>query len=178
MKEGNGDPNLVMFGEDVTLNHHKLARQFTLFDNFYCSGVLSADGHSWVNEAYVTDYLERSFGEFTRSYPDEGSDPLAYPATGFLWDNALKHGKTFRNFGEFVNLEYAAKGTKWADVYNDYKNDTKTVKIDVKANIKGMQPYTHPGYPWFPLITPDVYRAKLFIQELKEWEQKGEMPNL
>ena len=45
MKEGNGDPNLVMFGENVTPNHHALARQFTLFDNFYCSGVLSADGH-------------------------------------------------------------------------------------------------------------------------------------
>ena len=43
------------------------ARQFTLFDNFYCSGVLSADGHQWVNEAYVTDYLEKAFGGFTRS---------------------------------------------------------------------------------------------------------------
>src|SRR5207302_10211867 len=40
MKEGNGDANLVMFGEDVTPNQHKLARQFTLFDNFYCSGAV------------------------------------------------------------------------------------------------------------------------------------------
>src|SRR5262249_49139071 len=37
MKEGDGDPKLVMFGEKVTPNHHKLAREFTLFDNFYCS---------------------------------------------------------------------------------------------------------------------------------------------
>ena len=72
VKEGNGDPNLVMFGEDVTPNQHALARQFTLFDNFYCSGVLSADGHTWTNEAYVSDYLERHFGGFTRSYPYEG----------------------------------------------------------------------------------------------------------
>src|SRR5207237_5495174 len=104
MKEGNGDANLVLFGEPVTPNHHALARQFTLFDNFYCSGVLSADGHSWVNEAYVTDYLERSFGGFTRSYPDEGSDPLAYPPTGFLWDNALAHKRSLRIYGEFVNV--------------------------------------------------------------------------
>ena len=89
MPEGNGDPNLVMYGEDVTPNHHKLAREFTLFDNFYCSGVLSADGHQWVNEAYVTDYLEKAFGGFTRSYPYEGSDPLAFASSGFLWDNAL-----------------------------------------------------------------------------------------
>src|SRR5207247_8183019 len=91
MKEGNGDPNLVMFGEKVTPNHHALARQFTLFDNFYCSGVLSADGHSWVNAAYVTDYLERSFGTFTRSYPYEGSDPLAFAPTAFLCNNTPAH---------------------------------------------------------------------------------------
>ena len=101
MKEGNGDPNLVLYGEDVTPNQHKLAREFTLFDNFYCSGVLSADGHQWVNEAYVTDYLEKAFGGFPRSYPYEGSDPLAYASSGFLWDNALARKKTFRNFGEF-----------------------------------------------------------------------------
>ena len=80
MKEGNGDPKLCIFGEEVTPNHHKLAREFTLLDNFYCSGVLVADGHSWVNAAYVTDYLEKQFGGFTRSYPYEGSDPLAFAA--------------------------------------------------------------------------------------------------
>jgi YVTN family beta-propeller protein len=102
MKEGNGDPNLCIFGEEVTPNHHKLAREFVLLDNFYCSGVLSADGHSWANAAYATDYLEKQFGQFTRSYPYEGSDPLAFPVSGFLWDNALAHKKTFRNYGEFV----------------------------------------------------------------------------
>ena len=102
LKEGNGDPKLCIFGEEVTPNHHALARQFTLFDNFYCSGVLSADGHQWVNEAYVTDYLERAFGGFARSYPFDGGDPLAYAASGFLWDNALAAKKTFRNYGEFV----------------------------------------------------------------------------
>src|SRR5207249_7364535 len=139
MKEGNGDPELVMFGEKVTPNHHALARQFTLFDNFYCSGVISADGHSWCNEAYVTDYLEKAFGGFTRSYPDDGSDPLAYPATGFLWDNALAHAKTFRNYGEFVHLDYYPKGTKWMQIYEDYKNGTQKVKIDVKARLQGME---------------------------------------
>src|SRR5207244_5908206 len=67
MKEGNGDPKLCIFGEEVTPNHHKLAREFALFDNFYCSGVLSADEHQWVNEPYVTDYLEKAFGGFSRS---------------------------------------------------------------------------------------------------------------
>lgn len=178
MKEGNGDPSLTLFGEEVTPNHHALARQFTLFDNFYCSGVLSADGHSWVNEAYVTDYLERAFGGFTRSYPDDGSDPLAYPNTGFLWDNALAHKKTIRNYGEFVNQDYAPRGITWTTLYNEHKAGTRNIKLNVKANLKSLEPYTHPGYPWFPLYAPDAYRADLFIEDLKRFQEMGDMPNL
>ena len=102
IKEGNGDPSLVMFGREVTPNQHALAREFVLLDNYYCAGVLSADGHAWATEAYATDYLERHFGGFIRSYPFDGDDPLAYASSGFLWDNALAHGKTFRDYGEFI----------------------------------------------------------------------------
>jgi YVTN family beta-propeller protein len=180
MKEGNGDPKLVMFGEGVTPNHHALARQFTLFDNFYCSGVLSADGHTWVNEAYVSDYLERSFGGFTRSYPDDGSDPLAYVPTGFLWDNALAHKKTFRNYGEYVKTTYFPEKSTWSEWYAEYQapGSNPKLKATAKANLKTLEPHTHPAYPWFPLLMPDVYRARLFLDELKEFEKKGEFPNL
>jgi YVTN family beta-propeller protein len=178
MKEGNGDPRLCLFGEDITPNYHALARQFTLFDNFYCSGALSATGHQWTNEAYVTDYLERAFGGFTRSYPVDGDDALAFASSGFLWNNALGRGKSFRNYGEFTRTTYRPSATTWTDVYNDYRNGTKNVKIEVKANVASLQPYTHPGYPGFPLLTPDVYRARLFLEELKAYEAKGELPNL
>jgi YVTN family beta-propeller protein len=178
MKEGDGEPKLCLFGEEVTPNHHALARQFTLFDNFYCSSVLSADGHCWVNQAYCGDYLEKAFGGFTRSYPDDGSDPLAYAAPGFLWDNALAHKMTFRNYGEYVANQFDPKKAKWADLYADYKNGTTKVKVTAKANLKTLEPYTHPGYPWFPLLMPDVYRARLFLDELKDFEKKGDMPNL
>ena len=178
IKEGNGDPNLVMFGERVTPNHHALARQFTLFDNFYCSGVLSADGHSWVNTAYVTDYLERSFGGFTRSYPYEGSDPLAFAPTGSLWDNALLHKKTFRNYGEHCKTTYIPAKAMWSDIYADYKDGTRQVKIDVRPNMASLIPYSHPNFPGFPLKTPDVYRAKMFLAEFQTFEKKGDLPNL
>jgi YVTN family beta-propeller protein len=177
MKEGNGDPALCIFGEEVTPNQHKLAREFTLLDNFYCSGVLSADGHSWVNAAYATDYLEKQFGQFTRSYPYEGSDPLAFPTTGFLWDNALAGKKSFRNYGEFVKSSYSPKAT-WADLYADYVNGTAKVKVTATPNLLSLNAHSHPNFPGFPLTTPDVYRAKLFIDEVKQFEQKGNFPNL
>ena len=178
MKEGNGDPALCIFGEEVTPNHHKLAREFVLLDNFYCSGVLSADGHSWTNAAYATDYLEKQFGQFTRSYPYEGSDPLAFPTTGFLWDNALARRKSFRNYGEFVRSSYEPKNARWADLYADYVNGTNKVKVTATPNIRSLDGHSHPNFPGFPLVTPDVYRAKLFLDELKEYERKGTFPNL
>jgi YVTN family beta-propeller protein len=177
IKEGNGDPNLVMFGEEVTPNHHALARQFTLFDNFYCSGVVSADGHQWVNEAYVTDYLEKAFGTFTRSYPDEGQDPLAFAPTGFLWDNARAHGKSFYNYGEFVTSEYPKDAT-WTHFFNEYKSGTFKLKVEARPALKTLAPFTRLGYPGFPLKAPDVYRARMFLDDLKNYERKGEFPSL
>jgi DNA-binding beta-propeller fold protein YncE len=178
IKEGNGDPGLCIFGEEVTPNQHKLAREFVLLDNFYCSGVLSADGHSWANAAYATDYLEKQFGQFVRSYPYEGSDPLAFPTTGFLWDNALSGKKTFRNYGEFVKTAYEPRNAKWVDLYADYTNGTAKVKFTATPNLRSLDKYSHSNFPGFPLTTPDVYRARMFIDELKQFEQKGEFPNL
>jgi phospholipase C len=179
MKEGNGEAKLCIFGEQVTPNHHQLAREFTLLDNFYCSGVLSADGHAWADAAYVTDYLEKAFGSFTRSYPDDGVDPLAFAPTGFLWDNALAHHKTVRNYGEFVAEEdYSPPGTTWKDYYTDYKRGRRDTKITLKFNNKALEPLSHPTYPYFPLLVPDVYRADLFLEDLRGFEKKGEMPNL
>ena len=61
MTRGNGDPALVMFGRDVTPNHHKLAEEFVLLDNLYCNGHVSADGHPWSTMAYNTDYIARNW---------------------------------------------------------------------------------------------------------------------
>jgi YVTN family beta-propeller protein len=178
MKEGNGDAKLCIFGEEVTPNHHKLAREFTLFDNFYCSGVLSADGHQWVNEAYVTDYLEKQFGGFTRSYPFEGSDPLAFAPSGFLWDNALSRHKTFRNFGEFVKTSYAPKKPTWVEAYADFKAGGGKYKMTATPNVANLKKFSHPSYPGFELHIPDVTRAKLFCDELADCEKRGTFANL
>jgi hypothetical protein len=125
----------------------------------------------------VSDYLEKTFGGFTRSYPDDGSDPLAYVPTGFLWDNALLHRRTIRNFGEYIKSGYP-KGTTWTDFYNDFQSGAFRLRATARANLKSLEPFTHPGYPWFPLLMPDVYRAHLFSEDLKACEKQGELPNL
>lgn len=177
LPQGNGDPSLVHFGRDVTPNHHALAETFTLFDNFYCSGVLSADGHQWTNEAYVTDYLERFFGDFTRSYPYDGDDPLAYASTGFIWDNVLRHGLTFRDYGEFVQAEFDPPKAQFLDFYKDYLNGTSTIHMRARTQLKRLEPYLCPTYVGFPNTVPDVVRAREFIKEFREFERQGFLPN-
>ena len=67
--KGNGDPSLVLFGRDVTPNHHALAEQFVLLDNLYCNGEVSQDGHPWTTAAYATDFTQRAW---TLSYSGHG----------------------------------------------------------------------------------------------------------
>ncbi len=183
IKKGEGDPDLVLFGHEVTPNQHKMAEQFVLLDNFYCSGVLSADGHQWTDEAYVSDYLEKAFGDFPRSYPYPGGDAMAYSPTGFLWDNVLAHKKTLRVYGEFAPGSVTWKDRRktgrptFTDCYNDFIHGTDFVDIRAIPNIKTIEPYICPTATGFPLIVPDVHRAAQFIDELKRGEQTGEFAN-
>jgi YVTN family beta-propeller protein len=177
LKQGNGDSSLCQFGRNVTPNHHALAENFVFLDNTYCNGVLSADGHQWTNEGYVTDYLEKSFGGFIRSYPYRGDDPLAFASSGFIWDKVLEKGLSFRNYGEFVDEDTEPKNVTWSRMYEEYKNNTNDVKIIAKSKLHTLAPYNCPTYPGFTGRIPDVLRARTFINELNAYEAKGELPN-
>lgn len=80
MPQGNGNPELVLFGEKITPNQHAIAREFVLLDNFYVNGEVSADGHNWTMGAYATDYLEKnwptSYGGRGGSYRGKGQGQL------------------------------------------------------------------------------------------------------
>jgi YVTN family beta-propeller protein len=178
MREGNGMAELCSFGEEVTPNHHKIAREFTLFDNLYCSGTLSADGHQWTDEAYVTDYLEKAYGGFPRSYPYDGGDALAYAPTGFIWDNALARGLTLRVYGEFVGAKIEPRDATFVDILTDWREATERVKITARAKIKSLEPYICPTFVGFPNTVPDIWRAGQFISEFRKFEASGKLPDL
>ena len=185
VKEGNGDPSLCTFGEKFTPNQHKLAREFVLLDNTYCSGVLSADGHQWATSAFVTDYLEKEFAGFPRSYPDgTHPDALAYSPTGFIWDNAIAHGRTLRNYGEFMDSTCAWKDPKrvgkpgWTEVYHDFIRQTGLVKFSSTPNIASLARHSKLDTVGWESRVPDVVKADLFIRELRAFEKTGNLPQL
>lgn len=178
LPQGNGDPSLVMFGRDVTPNQHRLADEFVLLDNFYATGGNSADGHQWLTQANETDYALWP-GYAGRSYPFDGTDPIAYSQGGFLWDLALARKKTVRVYGEFAGRlskpgarERAGLLERWRQGA-DFSREWHTT-----AAIEPLNRILAPQYPSYSTAIPDVVRAQLFKTDLAAWQQKGEMPNL
>jgi YVTN family beta-propeller protein len=188
ISEGNGDPSLCIFGEKITPNQHKMVRQFVLLDNIYCSGILSADGHQWSDSAFATDYVEKSFAGFPRSYPDgmgdNEVDALAYAPSGFIWDNAIARGKSLRVYGEFATTvtAWAAPGKKgkptFLDYYRDFVDETHLINIASRPGIESLRPYLNTQTVGWNLDIPDAFRAAQFIRELHDYERSGKFPNL
>jgi DNA-binding beta-propeller fold protein YncE len=163
---GNGAPQLCLFPESVTPNHHALAREFVLLDNFYADGEVSADGHEWSMGAYASDFVEKTwplnYGHNQRNkigYPSEGAYAIAAPERGYLWDQAAQAGVSYRSYGEFV-----FNGRRATD--------------PARPSLPVLREHIDPLYRGFDLDYPDVRRAERFIAELRRFEVSGDMPRL
>ena len=179
LKQGNGDPSLVMFGADVTPNQHRLAEQFVLLDNFYASGGNSGDGHQWITQANETDYAMWP-GWAGRSYPFDGTDPIAYASGGFLWDYALRARKTVQVFGEFAPRVTRGRGDPGRpELLAQWRaGETFEQHWQTRSPIPPLDGLLARSFPGYSTNIPDVVRARLFLAELKKWAAAGRMPNL
>jgi DNA-binding beta-propeller fold protein YncE len=166
MPEGNGEPSICLFPERVTPNHHQLAREFVLLDNFYVDAEVSADGHEWSMGAYATDFVEKmwpmNYGHNKDKkfpYPAEGYFPIGCPPAGYLWDRAREAGVSYRSYGEFVVI------------FTPPGHPTTTRLPALKGHI---DEWFRP----FDLNYSDLKRADRFIAEMKRFEAQGDMPRL
>jgi len=189
MPEGNGDPALCTFGEQYTPNQHKLAREFTLLDKTFCAGICSADGHQWTDSAIANEYVERQLTSGSpRSYSGsksaDAADALSWASSGFIWDNALAHGKSFRNYGEWM-LSHAGwsdlkKKDKilWSDFWGSFNTNAAAVQLRSRAMIRSLRLHSDTNSVGWDLKVPDVMRAAEFIRELRDFETNGGFPDL
>lgn len=167
MKEGNGDPNLVLFGENVTPNHHKLAREFVLLDNFYVNADVSSDGYYWTTAAISPDSNQRTWPmEYARRvYAKSKPTPegLRTAPGGHIWDRAVEAGVSFYNYGfAAINLPHPPnKGIQIQDVEDPV-----------------LKPHTNYRFRQHDRFYSDIDRIQVFLNDLAEWEKKGDMPQL
>ncbi len=168
MPEGNGSPELTLFGERVTPNHHALAREYILFDNFYVNGDVSADGHFWSTAGTSTEYVDKMWPhEYSQRLPgildapyDGDADhdqPVAAPQSGFLWDRLLKAGISFRNYGEW---------------YAHEQQDPKKVHV----YLAGLKNHSNMNFRDDLGDVTDQQRVNEWEREFTEFEKNGQLP--
>jgi YVTN family beta-propeller protein len=161
---------------DITPNHHAIARQWTMADNFYSDAEGSVDGHHWLTGSYPNAWtqssLQAAYGEQKDFRVSAAPGRLSFPGNaasvtpedlnqgGTLWRHLARHGVSFLNFGEGFELAGVAEGT-----------DMEPAGARFSTNMpmpEALYPSTSRNYPGFNLHVSDVTRAKRFIQDIDE----------
>jgi YVTN family beta-propeller protein len=166
LKKGNGDPSLVMFGEEVTPNHHKLVNEFVLLDNLYCNGQVSRDGHPWSTMAYNTDYIARDWHltySQRKGVADDEAGRLTNAPAGHIWDAAARAGLTYRNYGEGGRRVSTGDGLTRIEAGNPAL--VGHICPDYGVTKKGR-------------VVRDSDRVDVFLREFAEFERNGNLPQL
>lgn len=189
MGKGNGNPKLCFYGKRVTPNHHALAEGYVLLDNFHTGGAISFDGHQWLMQAFVSDYVERAFGASPRGYAWNMSDAMVVPPTGFFWQGAGKP-LDVRLYGEFslparwdpekqivVDMN-ESQARSWSDYWRMYKEGTWRNEVASRCGVPALAPYFNSRYPFSSTVIPDQLRADEFLRELAEFEKTGRIAPL
>ena len=166
LEKGNGDPNLCLFGEDVTPNAHAIAREFVVLDNFYVDAEVSYDGHAYSTGAYATDFVEKiwptNYGGRGARYLSEGGGKMrnAYgnvtaPLNGYIWDACNRANVSVRSYGEFAQRGPEPEGEKDSGVGQ------------VVATVPGLKGKVHPNFMPYDLTIPDNKRVDVWLEEFK-----------
>lgn len=162
----NGDPSLVMFGEEITPNHHALAKQFVLLDNLYCNGQVSRDGHPWSTMAYNTDYIAK---DWTLTYSgregvaDDDEGDLSNAPSGYIWDACARAGLNYRSYGEYGRRVSQPDGS-----------------VRVEGAVPGLAGHMCPDYgiPREPgRRSRDTDNVETFLGEFREFEKNDNLPS-
>ena len=189
LPKGNGDPKLVMYGREITPNHHALAEGYVLLDNFHTGGAISFDGHHWLMQGFVSDYVERAFAASPRGYAWNMSDALTVSPAGFFWQNAGRP-LDVRIYGEFClparwdpvkrrALDMTEGDLKsWSEYWKLYKEGQWQTAVGSRSGVPALQKYISPRYPNNSTAIPDQIRAEEYLREFAEREKSGQLPQL
>ncbi len=161
--QGNGDPNLTIFGADTTPNGHKLADEFTLLDNIFTDGEVSQSGHQWTDAAYANDYTEKQWIlSYSRHGEVESDTRLTSSPGEYLWTLARKHGLKARVYGEYVNVQEDHNSLESMEIKADPE------KYGFSASFEEI----------FARHGRDPEKVADFLKEMKVAEASGDWPNV
>jgi YVTN family beta-propeller protein len=194
---GNGDPSLATFGDSatfgaVTPNAHALVQRFPLFDNYYNPSRQSADGHNWIVQAMAPYSDDIQSPDWARDYPSNGGDAIAYQTKGNIYNLAVKHGISLKNYGEYVeyNSFLTPTGSTTEPLWIDFYNDTLAYESGAESQLYNYNTVashsplpdvintTIQNYPQFDLGIPDQFRVDIWSQDFAKDVAAGSVPQL
>jgi YVTN family beta-propeller protein len=157
---GNRDESLLMFGRDVTPNQHAIAERFVLLDNFYCAAEVSGNGWNYSVGSLANPYIERNvaygYNGHDRPYDYEGTNngipadrfgitDVGRPSGGYIWDKAIRHKVSLRNYGFFTDDVELPRRTAEDGAEGQSNSPVKKALLGV----------THTGYRQYDLSFAD-----------------------
>jgi DNA-binding beta-propeller fold protein YncE len=171
-------------GADIMPNHHRIASQFAVSDNFYCDSDASIHGHHWMMGVIPNEWVEANSSAGGRQMlfsPAPGRrfpsatgaiDPEDYNETGGLWEAMERAGVSFYNFGE---------GNEYANVWEEWDHLAFGARQAVITPLqKAVYERTSRNYAGYNMNIPDQVRMEQFEREFSErWlSGKDSMPRL
>lgn len=191
MPSGNGDPKLAVYGKQVTPNHHALAEKYVLLDNFYTGGAISFDGHQWLMQGFVSDYVERAFAASPRGYAWNMADALVVPPTGFFWQGGgTRKPVDLQIYGEFCVEAHYDPDTRtmidmneeelltWRQYWDLYKADKWRDAVGSRSGVPALAKFVRSRYPADSTAITDQIRASAFLEDFAQAEKSGQLPQL
>lgn len=179
-----GTDTLYVTNANITPNHHKIAKQFSFSDNFYCDSDASIHGHHWMMGVIPNEWVEANSKTSKtakllspapgRRFPGStGSmDPEDYAEIGGLWEALERKGISFYNFGEANETAHVREESM----------DTATgaahgVMVPMQKALFSRTSHNYAGYN---MNIPDQFRMNQFESEFKKMWLSGKerMPSL
>jgi len=186
--KGNRDASLLMYGREVTPNHHALAEKYVLLDNYYSSGAISFEGHQWLMMGFVSDHVERAMQAAPRGYAWNMGDSLTVSPAGFFWQNSQRP-LNVRLLGPVS--EPARPGSNglmvdinetdmlsWSEYWSHYRKGTWKSVIGARCVVPTLKPIFDERFPPSSMKVPDQIRAEAFAERLDDWTKARSTPNL
>ena len=207
LDRGNGDPQLTLFGEQITPNTHALARQFAMGDNFFDDAEVSYPGHEWVTQGNNNDWVEKiwplEYNKTLRTSYNIESGQEGFCKNGYIFEALDRQHVPYRVYGEplafnsrfeagldgrGVNSTIQILTTAFhginglvahiGDLLAGDLDALRAAGVDVDTLSNTVWPNLMLAYPSNILATKtDVYRAQLFQSELAQFAANSNLPN-
>ena len=189
MRQANSDPQFLMYGRDITPNHHALEEKYVVLDNFYATGAISFDGHQWLEQGFVSDAVERALTSHPRGYAWNLSDALDVSPAGFIWQHAARP-LDVRVAGVLslpTELDPATQRATditdedlhpWEFYWRLYQQGKWAGAVGSRAAVPALASVIDSRYPVNAMKVTDQIRASVLEQELREAEKSGHLPDL